>query len=240
MAAEVEPDHHLVVDGGSGLRNLRARLGSGPQRFTFVLTHYHWDHLQGLPMFPPLYDESSVVTFVGRGADADAVAGYLRGVLQPPWFPVAIDDSPADVRYRALDGDLEVGPVRVRHTPLQHPQSSTAYRLDGVASSIVVATDHEAGDGAVDAALIELASGADVLMHDGQYTPEEQATVRRGWGHSTWEQAAAAANASGVGRLVLTSHDPDRADDEIDDLVAAAAELFPATEAAFEGLTLPL
>ncbi|MGH8874806.1 MAG: MBL fold metallo-hydrolase [Acidimicrobiia bacterium] len=102
----------------------------------------------------------------------------------------------------------------------------------------MIATDVERGDPASDAALARLADGADVLVHDAQYLPDEYLTSKRGWGHSTWEHAVEAALQAGVGRLVLTSHDPHRTDEQVKEIVRLARRRFPATEAAHPGMRI--
>jgi len=114
------------------------------------------------------------------------------------------------------------------------------FRLEGHQRSIVIATDHEAGNTETDARLVALASGADVLIHDAQYTPEELRTTRKGWGHSSFESAVRTAQDAGVSQLVLTSHDPDRSDAEVDQLRGMARAMFPHTDAAYEGMTIPI
>ena len=238
---EVEPGHHLVIDCGTGLRSLQQDVGDEtPRRYSIVLTHYHWDHIQGLPVFAPLFETGNQVTFYGPRYENRGVMETLGAVIRPPWWPVAIDDVAADVTFCDLTGPLAVGPIAISHTQGSHPQGITILRLEGADRSVVIATDHEAGDAEADADLVSLATGADVLVHDAQYTPEEQRTTRLGWGHSTFESAARAAQDSGVGRLVLTSHDPGRGDEEIDRLRSAARAMFLHTDAAFEGMTVQL
>lgn len=238
--AELAPDHHLLIDCGTGLRALEARLGPPPLRFTVLFTHYHLDHLQGLPVFAPLYERANQFEFIGARRGGSGAAEALHLLLRPPLFPVPYDEVSARCRFTDLAGPLEVGPLRVTALPLRHPGGATGYRLEGPGGSVVLATDHEAGDEAVDTALIAFAAGAGVLFHDSQYTQDEVRGPRSGWGHSPCAAAAEAAARAGVGRLVLTSHDPDRSDDDIDALVAKARERFPAVEAARPGLSFPL
>jgi ribonuclease BN (tRNA processing enzyme) len=144
------------------------------------------------------------------------------------------------VVYRDVVSSIDVGRLSVQAVSLSHPQGSTGYRLDAEGRSVMIATDHEAGDPEVDARLADVARGVDVLIHDGQYTAEEYAADRMGWGHSTWEGAVAAARACGADRLVLTSHDPSRSDDGVDDIVRLARARFPLTAGAYPGMAIPL
>jgi len=241
FAVEVEEDHHLVVDCGTGLRHLQhAVTGRGPQRFTMLLTHYHWDHIQGLPVFMPLFDESTRIALHGPCRDGRSVDELLDEVLRPPWWPVTLSQAAATVSFHDAGDPLRVGSVSVTSVAGHHPQGVRAYRLEGPNRSVVIATDHETGDTDADARVRSLASGADVLIHDAQYTPEQVRHDRTGWGHSSFEAAVIAAHESSVSRLILTSHDPDRSDAEIDRLRGMARATFPHTDAAYEGMTIEL
>ena len=233
-------NHHLVLDCGTGLRGLQHTLGAGPHRFTVLFTHYHWDHLQGLPVFAPLFFPDNRFDFYGPGPDDETIAGMIGAVIRPPWFPVSFDEAAAAKTCRPVPQQLSVGAISITSIVLDHPDTVMGYRLDGPNRSIVIATDHEAGNESADARLVELARGADVLIHDGQYTPTDYTANRRGWGHSTWEHAVATAQAAGVKRLILTSHDPDHDDATIDGVVSSARAVFPLTGAAFEGMQLEL
>jgi phosphoribosyl 1,2-cyclic phosphodiesterase len=236
----VSPDERLLVDAGTGLRAVQHSAGEGPHRMIFVFTHYHWDHIQGLPVFDPLFRGGNTIEFHGPAADADDLQIRIGGVIRPPWFPVSLADAQAEVSFHPLVGPIRVGPLTVTHAAGTHPQGVAAYRIDSAERSIVVATDHEAGDAEADARIVALAQGADVLIHDGQYTPEQASGARRGWGHSSWDAAVRAAKEAGVQRLVLTSHDPDRDDDGVDWIRGLARQEFPRTDAAYEGLRIEL
>jgi phosphoribosyl 1,2-cyclic phosphodiesterase len=232
----------VLIDAGTGIA-LVHNDGSpnDVSDYHVFFTHYHWDHIQGLLFFQPLYESANSFTFYGhRWGEMDSREA-IEGALRPPWFPVPIEETAARKRYVTIGrAALQVGSLHIAAAPLSHPQGVTAYRIDGPNRSMVIATDSERGDEAADATLRELAAGADVLVHDAQYSPEEYETRRIGWGHSTWSQAAEAAHAVGAKELILVSHDPHRTDDEIDEFVAGARETFRATRAAYEGMQIEL
>jgi phosphoribosyl 1,2-cyclic phosphodiesterase len=239
------PEHHLVIDCGSGMRSLTglsARAGNhGNLRFEVLLTHYHLDHLIGLPVFKPLYDPGTRFTFYGVGWGGEGIQATLEKLLGPPWFPVSFRDTPSVKRYVDLDGTpFSIGPLRITHTRLNHPQGVTAYRLERAGRAVVFATDHEGGDDESDAGLRALAREADVLIHDAQYTPEEYEQGHQGWGHSSWRHAAETARAAGARHLVLFHHDPDRSDEAVEALIRDAAGLFPSVEGAREGMSVEI
>jgi phosphoribosyl 1,2-cyclic phosphodiesterase len=234
-----DPRHRLVIDAGTGLREIQHSLDHDlNHRFTMLLTHYHWDHIQGIPVFAPIWIPGNRFTFHGADTSVGDVEATLAGVITEPWFPAAIVDSPADISYADYTKPIEVGDVVITSMPLHHPQGIRGFRIQGPSRSIVIATDHESEPEA-DRALAEFAQGADVLIHDAQYLPAEY-PMRIGWGHSTWEHAVAMARRADVGELVLTSHDPDHDDDDIDGIVEAAAEQFPNVAAGTEGMKIPL
>jgi len=232
----------VVIDGGTGISGLhRDRTPHTGTDYHVFLTHYHWDHIQGLLFFRPLYDASNTFTFYGHRWDGMSSQQAIEGALRPPWFPVAMEETAASKSYVTIDRAVfEIGDLKITTAPLRHPQGVTAYRIDGPNRSIVIATDCERGDARADEVLRELADGADMLVHDAQYSPEEYEDHHVGWGHSTWAQAADAAQDAGVAELILVSHDPARTDDEIDALVAKARGVFANTRAAFEGMQIEL
>ena len=234
-----DPRHRIVIDAGTGLRDVEHTLNREfDHRFTMLLSHYHWDHIQGIPVFSPVWIGGNRITLHGAPSSVGDAGATLAGVITQPWFPAAILDSPADISYGDYEQPIEVGGVSITSVPLNHPQGVSGFRIEGPSRSIVIATDHESEPEA-DRALAEFAEGADVLIHDAQYLPAEY-PIRVGWGHSTWEHAVAAATRSGVSELVLTSHDPDHTDADIDRIVEAAAEHFPNVVAGTEGMKIPL
>jgi phosphoribosyl 1,2-cyclic phosphodiesterase len=241
ISARLADDHYLVLDAGTGLRDLQRHLPTeGAMRFSFLITHFHWDHLLGLPFFRPLYQPSSSFDFYATAAEGGSVESGIAGVMEPPLFPVPLRSVLSVMSFIDVPaGSWEIGPITVRTARLHHPQGVNAYRIDFGKHSLVLATDVEAGEPESDRALIELARGADVLIHDAQYLPTEIETYK-GWGHSTWAQAAQVAENAGVERLIIISHDPERTDEGVDALLAATRHRFPNTDAAFAGMQLTL
>ncbi len=213
-----------IVDAGTGLRSILPDVPGVGATYNIVLTHYHWDHIQGLSMCAPMWRRDITLRIFGPDHPARAIGDAIT----PPWFPVSIRD--ADVEFEASPESFEIDGVSVTSFPLHHPQGGLGYRFDFEGQAIVVATDHEAGTDA-DRVLVEMSHDADILVHDAQYLPEE-IEQKKGWGHSTWEQATKISAEAGVDHLLFGSHDPRRSDDEVDRLVKQAGERFPNVSAA--------
>ncbi len=228
----------IIVDAGTGLAALGdrlARLAALPP-MTLLFTHVHLDHVLGLPLFRPLYRRDADITIRADPRRVESWTAALRGLVAPPFWPLPLDRLGARVRFQALPAGrrrLMLHGAEVSWHPLRHPQQCVAYRLDTAHGAVVVATDHEPGDGPLDRGLESFCRGADLLVADAQYTLAE-AAARRGWGHGTWQSCARLAAAAGVRRLLLTHHDRARTDAQVDRLVARARRLFPATRAARE------
>ncbi len=234
-------DTRIVLDAGSGLRGLGDELvAGGPSQTTLLLSHLHWDHIQGLPFFTPIYLPGHRVEVVSGPNGVMPLADALRRQMSAPFFPVEFDEVSAQVSTReARAGEaLKIGDVTVRMARLNHPDPVWGYRLEHGGRSVVYATDTEHYE-CVDPVLRKLAAGADTLIYDAQYTPEEYrgeaGPARVGWGHSTWTAAVELARAAGVRQLVLFHHDPRRDDDAVAAIEARARASFPSTVAAREG-----
>ncbi len=236
----------LVLDAGTGLRGLGhamlAEKNPSGVEATVLLSHVHWDHIQGIPFFAPLYVPNTRLRMIS-GANGTPLAETLRRQMSAPVFPVDLRDVPAAMSFQELRDrqTIEIGEARVTAVRLNHPDAVHAYRIDHGGRSIVYATDTE-HYACVDRRLLALAQGADVLIYDAQYLPEEYAGERGpsrvGWGHSTYAAGVELAKAAGVDRLVLFHHDPTRTDEGVRAIEAKAAELFPDVVAAREGLVL--
>ncbi len=236
----------LVLDAGTGLRRLgETMMREWPVQTTLLLSHLHWDHIQGLPFFLPAYVPGSEIAVIGPRTAEMTLEEALSHQMRAPVFPVRLSELPATLGYRHVQSGerIFVGPAAVRAVRLNHPGGVLAYRVDHAGRSVVYATDTEHYS-CVDPALRDLARDADVLIYDAQYTPDEYAgrvgRSKVGWGHSTWEAAVEVARAAGVRRLVLFHHDPQRTDDGVAEIEERARERFADAIAAREGLTLEL
>ncbi len=232
----------LVIDAGTSLAALGESLSQRERipPITILFTHFHLDHVVGLPAFKPLFKSGVHITLMADPTIAGDWQRMIQTLVSNPFWPVALLESGAAIRLENLPPAGSSHPIELYGSEISwcqvaHPQGCVNYRIRADYRTVVVATDREHGDAALDAAFLEFCRGADVLIHDAQNIPEEQ-DQRCGWGHSTWQQSAEVALASGASTLILTSHDPSRSDEAIDQIVQQARERFPHTTAASEGM----
>jgi len=229
----------LAVDAGTGLA---AALNGHPEaessgvlNLAVLFTHFHLDHVVGLPLLRALYLPTATIQVTGDPRRDWQSA--IRGLIGGPYWPVDLHKAGATIVWQPapqVSETLTVQGVRVSACPVWHPQGCLAYRLEVDGRTYVVATDREIGHPELDPLFIDFCRGADVLVHDAHYLPEEYPRFQ-GWGHSTFQGAVAVAREAGVGRLVLTHHDARRTDEDIDRLLDRARKIFPDTDAAVEG-----
>lgn len=237
-------DRLIVVDAGTGLRELGAELaGQGPLEADILLSHTHLDHIIGLPFFTPLFDaRNSFALRAGHLADRGGVRPVLERMLSPELFPVPLEGFAAELRcidFHAGEAFALGGGVRVRTAPLDHPGGATGYRVEYGGRSVCYVSDTGHKPGEPNRDILGLIEGADVVIYDAAFTEEEFARHPL-WGHSTWNEGVRLCDAAGAGRLVLFHHDPRRDDEAMDRLAAEAAERRPGTQAAREGMVLSL
>lgn len=225
-------NQRTILDGGTGLRALGAE-ESRPMRCTILFSHLHWDHIQGVPFFAPLYNPESEITLVGP----DKLEEALRAQMSRPTFPVGMDAMGARIKFVTVTAGDEFtsGPVRISTCALNHPGGAIGYRLACNGRVVVYACDCEHSPDGPDPHLVELAAGTDLLIYDAQYLPAEYSS-RRGWGHSTFEQGVMLAQRAGARRLALTHHEPARSDSEVARIEDCARRTFPESWAAREGM----
>jgi phosphoribosyl 1,2-cyclic phosphodiesterase len=239
----------FILDCGTGLRMLgnrwTAKQGDEGIDAHILVTHYHWDHIQGLPFFHPFFEAQNsfhFYSFQSKYLGPDSLRQVLERQLASPYFPVDVSMMSAARNFREVTGGekWEIEGTRITAAWLHHPQGCLGYRIDTTAGSIVYATDNEPGVPEFDQNLRQLAQGADVLIYDAQYSPEQLATERKGWGHSSWLEGVKIAREAKVGNLVLFHHDPDSSDKIVDGFLSAARQEFPSSWAATEGMCITL
>lgn len=234
-------DERIILDMGSGLRMLGQKLSAARGvRASVFLSHYHWDHILGLPFFTPAYHSDTRLVMYGATRGGKTVKEILAGQMINPYFPVSLEAMRAEMQFRTIaSGDkVKVGDAVVRVRELAHPGGALGFRVERRGASMVYATDFEHGCGGDDA-LLELAEGTDLLVYDATYTVPEYGR-HKGWGHSTWREGVKFAKAAGARRLVLFHHDPSHPDRVVERVETLAKAAFPGAEAAREGRTIRL
>jgi ribonuclease BN (tRNA processing enzyme) len=221
---------HIVIDGGTGLRLLGQHLmeDHSPVSIYLLLSHGHWDHLLGIPFFTPIYQETTEILVDGWPPAFQAMTRVFDSHMGDGFFPVAFDHLKARIDYlnRLAHGPLFVDDVRIDAIPTNHPQGGFGFRIREGNHSMVFITDNELGaaQGQRMPEFVEFVRDCDLLIHDAQYLPSDMQD-RRGWGHSTYEEAVALAREAGVHNLILTHHDPSRTDAQVEQIIEQARQL---------------
>jgi phosphoribosyl 1,2-cyclic phosphodiesterase len=236
-------EQRLIFDAGTGLRVLGLRLLEEERLNAHIfLTHTHIDHISGLPFFRPAYDpKNRFELWAGHlGGKGGALQGVLADLMRAPIFPVPLDIMHACIAFHDFTAGevLEPAPgIVLRTAPLNHPNGATGYRIEHAGRSICLVTDTEHRDDQLDATVIELIRGSDLVIYDAMYTEDEYPRFR-GWGHSTWNEGVRLCAAAGAGPLIAFHHDPEHSDADLDRIAAALAEAWPGSRVAAEGLVL--
>jgi len=246
----VAPDGtQFILDCGTGLRVLGNRwaeaYGSQSVEAHIFVTHYHWDHIQGIPFFAPLYAPQNRFHFFSFRSEflgRDSLKQVFETQMAHPYFPVDLSAMSAKRKFSEIQGEerFEVNGTRIITRWLNHPQGCLGFRVETSAGTIVYATDNEPGVPKFDKSLRDLAAGADIFINDAQYTPEQLLNTRKGWGHSSWLEGVKVAREAGVGNLVLFHHDPDSNDKIVDGILRDARQQYESVWAASEGMVMSL
>lgn len=220
VLVRVDDEDPILLDLGTGLRylghDLVATSSGEPFRGTALVSHLHWDHIQGLPFFVPLLNDGAILDLYGPTQDgAMSLSEEIDSFLRPPLFPVSLAELPGEVNIiERRGGCFDVGSATVTAVEVTHVGRTLGFRIDAGGASVVYIPDHQQpGERATEVAddVLRLCAGADLLIHDAQYDAEEF-TRKAAWGHSTVEYAAEVARQAGVKDLVLFHHDPSHDD----------------------------
>jgi phosphoribosyl 1,2-cyclic phosphodiesterase len=238
----------LILDLGTGLRGFgETQPTDGSFRATALVTHIHWDHVQGLPFFPPADRVGAQLDVYGPTQHEGTLGEVFGDFMRPPYFPVHFSDLRGDIRFHDVsEDDLVIGDAKVRIRPVPHCGPTVGYRIEWDGAVVTYISDHQAPPSldTVADSVLELCDGADLLIHDAQYTTEEFGHKAH-WGHCTVDYAVLVAQRAGVHKLAMFHHDPAHDDDAIDALLSGAQATSarvsgPEVVAAYEGLTIAL
>jgi phosphoribosyl 1,2-cyclic phosphodiesterase len=250
VSVEADGQAPVIFDLGTGLRSYGEHI-DGEFHGSVMLTHLHWDHVQGLPFFVPLHKPGSVVDVFGPRQDDSNLADTFAELMRPPFFPIRPRDLGGDVRFHDTgDDDFPVGQAKVRSRWVRHVGPTLGFRLDWNGASVAYIPDHGPGccpsdpDDYVPHEVLELCDGVDLLIHDAQHTAIEWGPKRH-WGHCTTDYAVHVAREAGAHRLALFHHDPAHGDEQIDHMTRDANDLAarlgaPEVVAAHEGMRVHL
>lgn len=236
----VQDDCNILLDGGTGL--LCAPSITSGRVFHILLSHYHLDHINGIPLFPPLFDPGCTVHFYGPTFEGREPGYWLGKVFRPPFWPVSLEEFPAAVAFHTVTPGASFvlpGTVEVTTLSLNHPNGAIGYGLCKGGKRLCYISDHEHTP-AYGAALSAFVAGCDLMIADACYTREQYVARKVGFGHSVFEDIAALAAGAGVKKLVITHHDGDNNDCRLAVLEQALQRDYPNSLFAREGAVTEL
>jgi len=254
VLVEVTGEPPLILDMGTGLRALGHHLNAPliaagrPLRGNALLTHLHYDHILGTPFFPPMRDPGALLDIFGPAQGDTSLQTTMASMVKPPFFPVHMADFRGELNYHDLgpDDEFAIGGIAVKARKIPHIGSTLGFRIESEGVVVAYMPDHQAPLDriTVEDAVLELCDGADLLIHDAQYTEEEFVDLFD-WGHSTPAFAVHVAIRAGVKRLDMFHHDPGHTDRQIDTMLRAARQIAGSegkvdVGAAKEGATIEL
>lgn len=237
-------DRIYLFDCGTGFRlageQLIREFAQRPIFAHVFVSHFHWDHIQGFPFCAPLYTPQNSFVFHCSSRMRN-LKQVMEEQMSSPYFPVRLSEMKAQQKFHDIEeGRLPLDNLSIQTMWLNHPQGCMGFRLETKDGVFVYATDNEPGDPVFDKNVRKLAAGADVLIYDAQYLPDEYSAGRRGWGHSHWREAVNIVMESGAKELILFHHDPTHDDACIDKVVREARNYYPKVRAAAEGMEINL
>lgn len=238
----------IIIDAGSGIRRLGMTIEEECQdqiNGTILISHTHWDHIQGFPFFAPIVGPQgrhNSFTIIGQKRVGKQLENILAGQIIEPYLPFAFRELTADIAFHeVVEGEsIHISPrTVVRVAELRHPGGCLGYRIENDGLVFTYCTDSSHEDDQLTESVLDLADGADLLVHDAQYSIEQRAAYAD-YGHSSWKEATEVANVAGVKCLALFHFDPSASDEHLEQVRIEARQLFPSTILAREGLTVEL
>lgn len=234
--------HRLILDAGTGIRGLgQTYMKDDVAHIHILLTHTHWDHINGFPFFVPAYDpRRSVHIMAGHLRGADGIQNVLAAQMDNPMFPVPLSAMQAKMRFEDFEAGMSFNiydDVHVRTAALNHPNGATGYRIEHGGHSICYVTDTEHVPGKLDQNILTLIEGTDLVIYDSTYT-EAEFPSKIGWGHSTWNEGVKLCLEAGAKSMAIFHHDPEHEDLFMDKLGEEAKAVWDGTFIAREGMVL--
>jgi ribonuclease BN (tRNA processing enzyme) len=235
----------IIIDAGTGVRRLGKILQEEhPERIvgTMLISHTHWDHIQGFPFFVPAFTRNNRFVVVGQKRIGQQLETVLRGQVVEPYLPFGFSELKADLVVKEIaDGEFMIigdDTVLLAHS-LDHPGGCLGFRIENKDAIVTYCTDTAHPDGGLNKNVLTLAKNADLLIHDSQFSLQQREQFPD-YGHSSWLEAAQVASEANVKLLALFHHDPDSSDDYLETVLEKARRIFPYTILAYEGLELNL
>jgi phosphoribosyl 1,2-cyclic phosphodiesterase len=229
----------LIFDAGTGIVSMGNHLSEknlkGEQTLYLFLSHFHWDHIQGLPFFKPVFSKDASIHIFGK----EGTEMVFSSQMIEPFYPVPIKALPAKITTDHIKSPMNVWNSRIIPFPLNHPQGALGYRIEHNKKVVVYATDTEPDGGKFDEILLENCKNADLLIMDSNNSLEE-AKVRVGWGHSTWQDCTEVSEKCGIKKLILFHHDPFHDDNSVFEKEAFAQRNFRNSFSAFEEMQIDI
>jgi phosphoribosyl 1,2-cyclic phosphodiesterase len=235
----------IILDAGTGIRNLGFwMLKKDVQHASILLSHTHWDHINGFPFFTPAFIPGKSFNIMAGHVDEEqgGIRKVLGGQMAQPFFPVPLEAMQSEMNFQDFKAgeEFSLGPnLHVKTAPLNHPNGSTAYRIEHRGKSVCYVTDTEHIPGKPDENILGLIEGSDLVIYDSTYT-EEEFPAKVGWGHSTWEEGVKLCQMANVKMMAIFHHDPEHDDVFMEKLEIEARERWSGAIVARENMRINL
>jgi len=230
----------LILDMGTGMRNLGKEIiadSNYPKEINILLSHFHFDHIMGFLTFAPLFNNNYTINIYGKNSNT-SVESAMNFLLKSDFWPVDMDMINAQLNFKSWEANtFNIKNAEICHALHGHPNGANSYKIKVDNFNIVYATDLEHPEGKLNNNVVNLSKDADILIHDSHFSINDL-VKHKGWGHSSWKQAADVAIESKTKKLILFHHSPDYSDDKVHEIEKNAQKKFPNTISAYQGLKI--